>query len=183
MTKTYAYKYCVLRYVHDTTNGLHRLVLVLTIALSTVASVCGAAEPASVPLSGMKEMKIAFDITDGNPKVLLSKLEVIDETRQSLLRQGVTPRFVLAFRGEASRFVQTDVDKIKPEDRELAARIAVKLKALNQAQGVESLEQCSIPLRQREIAEAKVIPEIKVVENGWIALVSYQARGYAYIAP
>jgi intracellular sulfur oxidation DsrE/DsrF family protein len=166
-------------------NGILMRGLVLGAALGIGAAALPAisAEPAAVPLAGMKEMKIAFDITDANPKVLLNKLEVIDETRQSLLKQGVTPRFVLAFRGEASRFVQTDIDKIKPEDRELAAKVAAKVKALKQAPGVESLEQCSIPLRQREIAESKVIPEIKVVENGWIALVSYQARGYAYIAP
>ena len=159
--------------------------MLLGTALGLVAAAAPAigAEPAAVPLAGMKEMKIAFDITDANPKVLLSKLEVIDETRQSLLKQGVTPKIVLAFRGEASRFVQTDIDKIKPEDREAAAKVAAKVKALKAEPGVESIEQCSIPLRQREIAESKVIPEVKVVENGWIALVSYQARGYAYIAP
>ena len=161
---------------------MRRLLLGTAVGLAAALPAI-AAESAAVPLAGMKEMKIAFDITDANPKVLLSKLEVIDETRQSLLKQGVTPKFVLAFRGEASRFVQTDIDKIKPEDRELAAKVLAKVKALKQAQGVESLEQCSIPLRQREIAESKVAPEIKVVENGWIALVSYQARGYAYIAP
>jgi intracellular sulfur oxidation DsrE/DsrF family protein len=159
------------------------MLLGAALGLGAAALPAMAAESAAVPLTGMKEMKIAFDITDANPKVLLNKLEVIDETRQSLLKQGVTPKFVLTFRGEASRFVQTDIDKIKPEDRELAAKVAAKVKALSQSPGVESLEQCSIPLRQREIAESKVIPEIKVVENGWIALVSYQARGYAYIVP
>ena len=57
---------------------------------------------------------------------VLSKqhLNVIDETRQSLIKQGVTPRMVIAFRGPATKLVQTDTEKIKPEDRDGAAKIA-----------------------------------------------------------
>lgn len=34
-------------------------------------------------------------------------LNTIDETRESFVRQGITPRFVLAFRGPASLLTQT----------------------------------------------------------------------------
>ena len=42
-------------------------------------------------LTGLKDVKVAFDIKEGDAKLLLSRLDVIDETRQSLIRQGVTP--------------------------------------------------------------------------------------------
>jgi intracellular sulfur oxidation DsrE/DsrF family protein len=134
-------------------------------------------------LAGLKEMKIAFDFTDGNPKVLLAKLGNIDVTRKQLIADGVTPYMVLTFRGDASYFTQADLDKVKPEDREDARKVAAKLKELRTASGVESLEQCNLPLAPRKLKASEVMPEVKVVGNGWISLVAYQHRGYAYIAP
>jgi intracellular sulfur oxidation DsrE/DsrF family protein len=134
-------------------------------------------------LADLKEIKVAFDIREGDAKKLLNGLNVIDETRESLIRQGVRPRIVLAFRGPATRLVQTDPEKIKPEDREAAARIAAKLAQMSAAAGVESLEQCSVAIRLQETRPENVLPQIRVVGNSWISLMAYQAKGYAYIAP
>jgi intracellular sulfur oxidation DsrE/DsrF family protein len=134
-------------------------------------------------LAGLSEAKIAFDIKDGEGKMLLARLAVIDETRQSLIAQGVAPHFILSFRGPATRLVQTDLDKIKPEDRELAAKVAEKIKELSTARGVDGFEQCSIAVRQQGTNPDKVLPQIRVVGNGFISLMAYQAKGYAYISP
>src|SRR5438067_9784694 len=98
-------------------------------------------------LSGLTEVKVAFDLTTGDGKALLTQLNVIDETRQSLIKQGVKPHFVLAFRGPATKLVQTDQSQIKSEDREHAARIAEKISALRSAHGITSVEQCAIAVR------------------------------------
>ena len=163
---------------------------VSAIAFGSVLSVVAlpAAGQSSAPnnkaaLAGVKEMKIAFDITDGNPDVLLLKLNVIDLTRKQLVADGVTPRIVLAFRGDASYFTQTDVEKIKPAEREGAAKVAAKIREISATSGFESLEQCSVPLPARKLSNDAVMPEVKLVGNGWISLVAYQQRGYAYIAP
>ena len=74
-------------------------------------------------LSGLNEVKVAFDLTNGDGKALLTQLNVIDETRQSLIKQGVKPQFVLAFRGPATKLVQTDQSQIKAEDRDHAASL------------------------------------------------------------
>jgi intracellular sulfur oxidation DsrE/DsrF family protein len=162
------------------------------LALASLLWACAAAPQPSASnaapdnraaLAGLTEMKIAFDITEGNPKALLGKLGVIDTTRKQLIEDGVTPRMVLAFRGDASYFTQADVEKLKPEDREDARKIAAKLKELRAANGVEALEQCNLPLAPRKLRSGDVMPEVKVVGNGWISLVAYQRRGYAYIAP
>jgi intracellular sulfur oxidation DsrE/DsrF family protein len=134
-------------------------------------------------LVGLNEIKVAFDITASDGKGLLSRLNVIDETRQSLIKQGVKPNCVLAFRGPATKLVQTDIEKVKPEDRAELAKIAAKIKEMSTTPGVQALEQCSVAIRQQGTAADKVLTPIKVVGNSWISLMAYQAKGYAYIAP
>lgn len=158
-------------------------VLAAAILLAALPALAAEAPDDKAALAGLKEAKIAFDVTTGDSKRLLNVLNTIDETRQSLMKQGVTPHIVLAFRGPATRLVQTDETKIKPEDRDNAKKIAAKLKELRKAPGVDSFEQCSVAVRQQETKVENVLPEVKVVGNGWISLMGYQAKGYAYIQP
>ena len=134
-------------------------------------------------LSGLKEVKVAFDLQNGDGKTLLKQLEVIDETRQSLIEQGVKPQFVLTFRGPATTLVQTDQSQIKPENREYVSKIAEKIHALRAADGINSIEQCAVAVRLSGTKPEDVVPDIKVVGNGWISLMAYQAKGYGYIQP
>jgi intracellular sulfur oxidation DsrE/DsrF family protein len=134
-------------------------------------------------LAGLQSAKVAFDIKEGDGKALLNRLNIIDETRQSLIKQGVKPEFVLTFRGPATRLVQTDVEKIKPEDRAIAKQIAAKLAEMSKSTGVQSLEQCAVASREQGTNTELVLPEVTVVGNAWISLMAYQAKGYAYIAP
>lgn len=130
-----------------------------------------------------KEMKIAFDFTEGNPAALLLKLDNVDVTRKQLLERGITPRIVMTFRGNASYFTQTDLSAVKEADRADALKIAAKLRQLKAAPGVEGLEQCNLPLAGRKLKASDLMTEVKLVPNGWIALGGYQQQGYAYIAP
>jgi intracellular sulfur oxidation DsrE/DsrF family protein len=171
-----------------TTVRLRRLAIALVVLLAGSTAVAARASAQSAPddraaLAGLKEAKVAFDISVGEAARLLSVLNVIDETRESLLRQGVAPRFVLTFRGPATVLIQSDRDKIKPEDREAAAKIVAKLKQLRGATGVEGVEQCSVAMRLTGTRKEHVLPEVTIVGNSWISLIGYQARGYGYIAP
>jgi intracellular sulfur oxidation DsrE/DsrF family protein len=164
----------------------HRFVAGVVIALGAqlaAPSAFAAGADDHEALAGVKEVWVAFDITAGEGKKLLGQLNVIDETRQSLIRQGVTPHLVLAFRGPATRLIQTDQSMIKPEDRADAAKITAKLDQMRGAQGVQELVQCSVAIRQQGTKAENVIPAVKVVGNGWISLIALQNRGYAYIAP
>src|SRR6516164_1662892 len=100
-------------------------------------------------LAGLNEVKVGFDLKEGDGKLLLHRLDIIDETRQSLIQQGVTPHFILAFRGPATKLVQTDPDKIKPEDRAMAAKIATRIKEMSGAPGVDGFEQCAVAAREQ----------------------------------
>ncbi len=156
---------------------------VAAIAMVSAGPIAAAGYDDHEALQGAKEVKVAFDITVGDAKALLGRLNIIDETRQSLMQQGVVPHFVLSFRGPATKLVQTDLSKIKPEDRETAVKIAAKLKEMSAAKGVESVEQCAVAVREQGTRPEDVVPSVKVVGNAWISLMAYQNRGYAYIAP
>ena len=158
-------------------------VAILAVAVAAAPGLAQAQADDRVVLTGVKELKVAFDVLEGDAKGLLNRLNVIDETRASLIKQGVTPNFVVAFRGPATKLVQTDVSKIKPEDREVATKIAAKLDEMSKAPGVASIEQCSVAIRQQETKAENVLPAIKVVGNSWISLMAYQSRGYGYIRP
>jgi len=158
--------------------------LILAAPLAILSSGASAGEPDDkAALAGLSEAKIAFDLTTGSGKALLTQLNVIDETRKSLIAQGVTPRIVLAFRSGATFLVQNDMEKIKPENHDYAPKIAAKLREMSKAPGVESMEQCNVAVRLTKVDAKHVMPEVKVVGNGWISLMGYQARGYSYIKP
>jgi len=144
-------------------------------------AVCSTSAAQSV--GSAKEMKLAFDFTDGNPAVLLKKLDNVDVTRRQLIESGVTPKIVMTFRGNASYFTQTDLSGVKEPERADALRVAAKLREMRKADGVEGMEQCNLPLADRKLNPANLLPEVKLVPNGWIALGAYQQQGYAYIAP
>src|SRR5438270_13627578 len=144
------------------------ILLVLAVITSfTGAAVAAAGYDDKEALAGLKEVKVAFDLTAGDPKALLGRLNIIDETRQSLIQQGITPHFVLTFRGPATRLIQTDASKIKPEDREGAGKIAAKLAELRRAKGVDNLELCAVAVREQGTKPEDVVPSVKVAGHGW----------------
>lgn len=141
----------------------------------------GAAADDRALLAGIKEGKVVYDITEGDGKALLVRLESIEETRQDLIKQGVTPRFVLSFRGPATLLVQSDLEKVKPEARPFAAQIAAMLAQMGKASGIESLEQCGVAIRHAGTKAEDVVPPVKVVANSFVTIMVWQAKGYAYI--
>ena len=157
----------------------------IRILAATVAAlaIAGCATTGTQSAGGGKEMKLAFDFTDGNPAVLLKKLDNVDVTRKQLIESGVTPKIVMTFRGNASYFTQTDLTAVKEADRVDALKVAAKLREMRNAPGVQGLEQCNLPLADRKLNPANLMQEVKLVPNGWIALGGYQQQGYAYIAP
>jgi intracellular sulfur oxidation DsrE/DsrF family protein len=165
---------------------MHRIGSVAAAAIAVLTVVIAPANSESpndqAVLSGLSEVKVAFDLTNGDGKALLTQLNVIDETRQSLMKQGVKPQFVLAFRGPATKLVQTDQSQIT-EDRDHATKIAEKINAFRSADGVTSIEQCAVAVRLAGTKPEDVVPGVKVVGNSWISLMAYQAKGYGYISP
>jgi len=156
---------------------------ILAAAVMALGIAAGCTTTGTQSAGGAKEMKLAFDFTDGNPAVLLKKLDNVDVTRRQLIESGVTPKIVMTFRGNASYFTQTNLAAVKEPDRADALKVAAKLREMQKAPGVQGLEQCNLPLADRKLNPANLMQEVKLVPNGWIALGAYQHQGYAYIAP
>jgi intracellular sulfur oxidation DsrE/DsrF family protein len=134
-------------------------------------------------LSGLNEVKIIFDLTSGDAERLSGTLAVIEQTRESLIKQGVTPHIVLAFRGGATKLVQTDLNALTPEQRKHSSEVAKAVKALGSAKGIAAMEQCAIAAKGQGVKPERLLPGIKLVGNGWVSLAAYQAKGYSYISP
>jgi len=163
---------------------MERIVLAAAgLALSGCISVSSQHPAPPATAEGAHEAKLAFDITNGNPVIVGLTLKTIDLTRKQLIEQGVTPRIVVTFRGEASYFTQDSLSVVKEADRAEALLVKAQMRELRKASGVESFEQCNIPLASRKLNGKELMPEVKLVPNGWIALANYQQQGYAYIVP
>lgn len=162
-----------------------RILCSVVLALAGLWTMAAQAQDASdkAALAGLKEVRIVFDLTNGDPRALARTLDVIDQTRLSLIRQGVTPHIVLAFRGPASRLVQTDASLLTADERAGAGPVRDRIRALSAASGIDGIEQCEIALTSQGARPQNIAPGIKVVGNGWISIAAYQAKGYGYIAP
>jgi intracellular sulfur oxidation DsrE/DsrF family protein len=155
----------------------------LAAPLLALAGCAATAGPASVAGAGSKEVRMAFDVSSGNPVVVTKTLETIDLTRKQLIEQGYSPRIVVTFRGEASYYTQDSLAAVRENDRAAALQAKARMRQLRKASGVESFEQCNVPLQPLKLDPKALMPEVTLVPNGWIALVNYQHRGYAYIVP
>lgn len=131
-------------------------------------------------LQGLGNSKVVFDITQGNPKILLGRLKLIERTAEMMIAQGVKPDFVLAFRGPASFYASSDRELIPLETHDLADQIAAQISKMDTKKGLE-FEQCSVATGFLKIKNESIYPEIQVVGNSWISLAGYQNKGYAYI--
>lgn len=132
-----------------------------------------------VAIADLKSVNIICDVNVGKPDLLLTRLELIDETYSQLLDASVTPTIVVAFRGEASRYITQDNLYVPLQQMETKKAIR-QIVAQFQRNGIR-LEQCAIAARARHIDPEDLLPGIALVQNGYISIVAYQARGYALL--
>jgi len=130
-------------------------------------------------LRGVKDGKAYFDVNVGKPGKLLARLQAIYQTYNQFEDSGVTPDFVIGFRGGASKFVTRGdayVQKKELPDKEKVRSWIEQFQEL----GV-TMEQCWIADSALRIDPKDVLPEIKVIANGYVSLIAYQVKGYALV--
>ena len=130
-------------------------------------------------LKGLDTVKVVCDVNVGDPNLLLRRLELIDETYTQLVDAGVRATFVVAFRGPATKFVTRGTGYVAPENQAVKKEIQGWV-----AQFYEngfSLEQCAIAARGQKVSTDDILPQVKVVQNGYISLIAYQNKGYALL--
>lgn len=132
-------------------------------------------------LKGLNSIKAVFDVRAGAPKSAAVFLDLILQTYRDSNIRAVTgkPEFSVVFIGPAVKLISTDTKGFPPEDQEHIAKIARIVTEM--AREGFKLEICIYAARLLGVAPATILPEIKQVENGWISVIGYQAKGYALV--
>jgi intracellular sulfur oxidation DsrE/DsrF family protein len=130
-------------------------------------------------LQGLKSVKIVCDMNVGEPKLLLTRMELLDTTYKQLAAAGMKPVVVVAFRGKASLFV-TKGEGYVP-DAQKAAKSEVKSWIERFKKNGFTIEQCAIAAEMLDIDLKDFLPEMQLVENGYVSLIGYQQQGYAFL--
>ncbi|WP_417347046.1 hypothetical protein [Ferrimonas sp.] len=153
--------------------NLKTMLIAFSLAFTCLTTTAFAVPNDSVALGDLTEGKILFDINLSTPESLPLYLNVIKETYDGIEAQGVTPDFVIAFRGPAVSFIT-----YAASDAALETQI-VTLAGLN---GVR-FEACSVATRLFGIDNADILADINVVGNTFISAAGFgsSTKGYATV--
>ena len=151
------------------------LIAILLIPVTTFANQLADANA----LKGLKAVKVVCDVNVGDPKLLLRRMELIDETYTQLIDAGIKPTFIVAFRGPATNYVTRGTRYVPPEQHGIKKEIQGWIDQFHE--NGFTLEQCAIAARAQKVSYDDVLPQITVVQNSYISIVAYQNRGYALL--
>ena len=130
-------------------------------------------------LNGLKTVKVICDVNVGDPKLLLRRVELIDETYTQLIDAGIKADFVVAFRGPATKYVTKGISYVAPEYQSIKKEIQGWIAQFYQ--NGFSIEQCAIAARGQKVPYNDILSPITIVQNGYISIVAYQNKGYALL--
>lgn len=131
-------------------------------------------------IAGMQTGKILWDVTTGDPQRLIARLNVIEETYQDMIRQGLQPKMVFAFRGGAAGLIAKSTDKLSLE---LAVDVLMLHERIRQIQQLKDvhMEACAIATRRFHLAQEDLLPGITLVGNTFLSVMGYQNQGFVTI--
>lgn len=138
-----------------------------------------AAPDNSRALSGLKSAGVIFDVNTGHPSRLLLRLNLVEETVVGLTNEGVVPDVVVAFRGGATFFMTRGNKYIPVDDQQIKQEIQTQVRRLKKL-GYR-VEQCAVAVRLLKVDPKDIIDDVPLVGNGYISMIGYQNRGYAFI--
>ncbi|MDJ0783544.1 MAG: hypothetical protein QNJ22_16325 [Desulfosarcinaceae bacterium] len=141
----------------------------------------GAAAAAdSSALQGLKSVRWVCDVTIGDGELLLRRMQLLDTTYSQLIDAGITPTVVVVFRGPASRFItRGETVYLTAADRKFKREMREWVEAFSDLGFV--LEQCAIAADAQKIKPTDFLPQVTLVDNGFVSLVAYQNRGFAFL--
>jgi intracellular sulfur oxidation DsrE/DsrF family protein len=151
------------------------LIAVLVLPVTTLANQLSDANA----LKGLKTVKVVCDVNVGDPGLLLRRIGQIDDTYTQLIDAGIQPIFIVAFRGPATKYVTRGTEYVSPEHHTIKKEIQGWIDQFHE-NGI-ILEQCAIAARAQKVSYDDLLPQITVVQNGYISIVAYQNRGYALL--
>jgi intracellular sulfur oxidation DsrE/DsrF family protein len=160
-------------------DRMKKIILLLVCALLAATEALAAPVDSVKALEGLKRVNIICDMNVGEPKLLLKRMELLDRTYRQLEAAGVKTTVVVAFRGKASVYI-TKGDGYVPAQAKNAKREARSWIERFRKSGFV-IEQCAIAARMLNIELKDFLPEVEIVQNGYVSIVGYQQQGYAFL--
>ena len=157
---------------------MKKIILICILLLGTVLNIQAAELNNGKALTGVTNTNAVFDISPGG-KRLLGQLNVIHKTYDQLLALGHKPKFVLAFRGGATKFVTKDDMYVQEEELPIKRKIQQRIKEFEDLGA--TMELCGIAATGNRVAPEDLLPGIEVVANGYISVIGYQSQGYSLV--
>lgn len=131
-------------------------------------------------LEGITEMYTLYDIRKANPAVMLSYLKGIESNYNNLVKEGVKPNSRIIFISSAVKFITTKPsDEVELEHGDTLKGIAVQIQRLIDM-GVK-MEVCASATAYFKVDNDTLLPGIKPVRSGFIAVMGWQAQGYSLV--
>jgi len=158
-------------------NGMALLNLFMAIML--LGSVSTAYSEEYEGMTSVKSTKIVFDERESNPKATALHLKLVHQTYKDLAAMKKEPAIVVVFMGPSVKLVSKNREGFSTEDNKSLDEIANTISAMSK-DGIKS-EICLVAVKFFNVDPASVLPEIKLVGNGWISATVYQAQGYSLV--
>lgn len=111
--------------------------------------------------------------------MILLRLGLLEKTLNDIENNNKKYDVVVAIRGGAVDFMTKTPKYIKSEYSDAHKKVR-KMILLLKDKGVK-FELCSIAAGLRGVEVIDILEEIKVVRNGYLSIIGYQNRGYAYL--
>jgi intracellular sulfur oxidation DsrE/DsrF family protein len=133
-------------------------------------------------LNELNDIKVVFDVRSKTVKSAAIQLDLIHQIYRDkyILEVSKKPKFVVVFGGSSVKFVSTQIEEFNEEERFLLGQVAIKLSTM--AKDGIKFEICLFAADLFDVESDTILHEIKQVENGWISLIGYQAKGYSLVA-
>ena len=154
---------------------MKNLIVIIVLLLGTILNVQAAELQNDAALDGVTNTNAVFDISPGGRR-LLGQLNVIYKTYEQLVAFGQKPKFVLAFRGEATKFVTNDVKYVERKELVIKRKVQQRIEDFKEL-GI-TMELCGIAAKSKRVPPDDFLPGVEVVANGYISVIGYQSQGY-----
>jgi intracellular sulfur oxidation DsrE/DsrF family protein len=132
-------------------------------------------------LKGLTSLKAVFEVRAAEPRSAALQLNLVRSMYKDNSIREITkkPAFVVVFIGPAVKLVSTERKGFPAEQHKILDEIASTISEMSK-DGIE-LEICLFAAHLLGVNAASILPEIKQVDNGWISLIGYQAKGYSLV--
>lgn len=154
--------------------GLLVLLLLRSVPFSVAAGAVGIGQ-----FDGVGRVGIYVDVNVADSRALAKRMMLLEETLRQVRELVADVDVVIGFRGGASRYLtRYDQHLLEEElaDRELVQRAVMSF--LGQGAVVE---QCAIAAEQQGLVPDGFIDGVRIVPNGYVAMIAYQTKGYALL--